>query len=101
MPISKAMTSSQKVLMEKVEMRISFTPDRLRNRHLPAGEIPYLTQKLYLLLVDGTGGHCQVAWVRPKIKGQSLSPSLDSPCFMQVLRAGPISKRHHLGGLIY
>lgn len=87
-PVSKAMTSHKKMLMEKVAMKISFAPDRLGNRHLPAGEIPCLTPKLYLLMADSTGA--AVGWhgVGPKIKGRSLSPSLGPP----LLHAGAVRR---------
>lgn len=54
-PVSKAMTSHQKMLLEKIAMEISFAPDRLGNRHQPAGEITYPTPKLCLLVTDTTG----------------------------------------------
>lgn len=90
MPVSKAMTFHQEMLMEKVAMKISFAPDRLGNRHLLAGEISYLMPKLDLLVADSTGA--SVGWhgVRPKIKGQSLLPSLDPP----LLHAGAARRSH-------
>lgn len=96
LPVSKAMTSCQKMLMEKVTMKFSFAPDRLGNRHLLAGKIPYLTPKLYLLVAGCTED--TVGWqrVRPKIKGWSLCPSLDPPCFIPSLSEGPIYRKYHL-----
>lgn len=55
LPVSKAMTSGQKMLIEKVAIKFSFAPDRLGNGHLLAGKIPYLTPKLYLLVADSPG----------------------------------------------
>lgn len=89
-PVSKAVTSQQKMVMEKVAMKISFAPDRLGNRHPPTGEIPLSHPKIVFMVADSPGGHCWVTRRRPKIRGQSLSPSLEPP----LLHAGAARRSH-------